>query len=93
MKKIIILLMTILLLLLAAAVLAQGSGSYSLPRFHTSSGGALSGGTYTMLTSAGQAEAGVMQGKGYTMGGGFWGGGAVREISYEIFLPTVTTSK
>jgi len=40
----------------------------------------------TGRTTAGQADAGVLQGGGYALSGGFWGGG---RVPYRIYLPLV----
>lgn len=47
------------------------------------------GSGYRLGGTAGQPDAGLWQGGGYTLGGGFWGGGAVAHGPYEIYLPLV----
>jgi uncharacterized membrane protein len=83
----------LLLLILAATVLANNAGSYEITRYHAGSGGTISGGAHTMHTTIGQSEASILSGHGYTVGGGFWGGGAVQQFSYEIFLPSVSSPR
>jgi len=80
-------------LLLAAprsAVQAQApQQSYALT-WHTVDGGGgtwSSGGSYALGGTAGQPDAGVLSGGAYTLGGGFWKGGAVATIKHKIYLP------
>lgn len=42
---------------------------------------------YRLSETAGQPDAGVLEGSGYTLLGGFWCGGEVSPPAYEIFLP------
>jgi hypothetical protein len=68
----------VLLAWLAAAVAyAQGSG-YDLSWWTVDGGGGggTTGRNYTLSGTAGQADAGTLTGGGYTLGGGFWRGGA-----------------
>ncbi len=51
-------------------------------------GGAAEGGAFTLAGTAGQPDAGVVSGGTYTLGGGFWGGGALAR-GYELFLPLI----
>ena len=48
-----------------------------------------SGGGYALAGTAGQPDAGLLAGEGYTLGGGFWHGGAVSAAPYRLFLPLV----
>jgi len=76
-------------LLLASIALAQSGGGYDLS-WNTVDGGGTTfnaGGDYTLGGTAGQPDAGLLSGEGYTLGGGFWGGGAVAQ--YRIYLPLV----
>lgn len=78
----------ILLLLLPAEALAQSGGGYDLT-WSTIDGGGYTfstGGNYSLGGTAGQADAGALQGGGYTLIGGFWGGAAAQ---YRIYLPLV----
>ena len=75
-------------LLAPALVLAQSGGGYDLT-WNTVDGGGYTfstGGGYSLGGTAGQPDAGVLSGGGYTLSGGFWGGGAAR---YGIYLPLV----
>ncbi len=50
-------------------------------------GGASAASGYALVGTAGQPDAGaVMSGGGYTLVGGFWGGGASQ---YKVYLPVV----
>lgn len=89
------------LLLLAAALVvrygpvqAQGpkQSGYDLAWWTVDGGGSNpSGGTgYSLGSTAGQPDAGLLQGDSYRLGSGFWGGGAVVEMEYYlIYLPLV----
>ena len=44
------------------------------------------GGDYTLSGTGGQPDAGVLEGNGYTLTGGFWGGAAAQ---YNVYLPLV----
>ena len=64
-----------------------GTG-YDLMRYAISAGGGTSAANgYTLVGTAGQVDAGVaMTGGGFTLVGGFWGGGASQ---YKVYLPLV----
>lgn len=47
------------------------------------------GGGYTLGGTVGQPDAGVLEGHGYVLGGGFWRGGKAPPPGYEIYLPVV----
>jgi hypothetical protein len=66
--------------------------------WHTVDGGGYTwsdGGTYTLGGTIGQPDAGNLAGaseppvRTYTLGGGFWEGGALAEVLYKIHLPLV----
>jgi len=80
-------------LLLAAAVvpLALAQTGYDLSWWTVDGGGAtlITGEGYRLSGTAGQPDAGALEGGGYTLGGGFWRGGQASEQSYEILLPLV----
>lgn len=80
-----------LLLLITLPVLAQSGGDYSLTWSKVVSGGEIlvSGGDYSLSGAAGQPEAGAMAGGDYYMGGGFWPGSEVPEVSHAIYLPLI----
>mgnify|MGYP006290393891 CR=1 FL=1 len=71
---------------------AQTGGTYDLTWSSIDGGGHTfsTGGDYVLGGTAGQPDAGVMTGGNYTLGGGFWGGGAVESgPTHDIFLPLV----
>lgn len=79
------------LLLLSGTALAQSGGPYDLT-WSTIDGGGVTfatGGSYTLGGTAGQADAGVLQGGPYVLGGGFWMGGAAGGGIYHVYLPVV----
>lgn len=78
----------VILALLTGAALS--AGDYALDWWTVDGGGATSsaGGDYALGGTIGQPDAGLMTGGGYTLGGGFWGGGAVT-VRHEIYLPLV----
>ena len=80
-----------LLLLAASAVLAQSGGGYDLSWSTVDGGGGTfsTGGIYSLGGTAGQPDAGLVTGEGYTLAGGFWPGGAVAAPEYLIYLPLV----
>jgi len=49
----------------------------------------MTGGGFSLGGTAGQADAGLLTGGRYTLGGGFWRGGAVAGSVYEVYLPLV----
>jgi hypothetical protein len=78
--------------LVAAVVpLALAQTGYDLSWWTVDGGGAtLSiGGGYRLSGTAGQPDAGLLEGGGYVLGGGFWRGGEVSGHFYEVFLPLV----
>ena len=77
-----------LLVLFPALALAQTGGGYDLA-WSTMDGGGYTfstGGSYSLVGTVGQADAGALSGGGYTLGGGFWGGGAAQ---HHVYLPLV----
>jgi hypothetical protein len=86
-----VLLAVCLFLLATSAVLAQSGGGYDLSWSTVDGGGWTfsSGGVYTVGGTAGQPDAGLLSGGSYTLGGGFWGGGAVFNPKHMIYLPLV----
>jgi hypothetical protein len=75
------------LLLLTGVVAAQDK--YDLTWWTVDGGGyTYSFGTgYALGGSIGQPDAGLLEGEGYRLGGGFWGGGAAAR--YRLYLPMV----
>jgi hypothetical protein len=84
----------LLLLVPAASAQSGGTASTALDTDYTLSwwtvdGGGITfaeGGGYALGSTAGQPDAGVLEGSGYTLGGGFWNG-AVTMI--RVYLPLV----
>ena len=68
--------------------LAQTGGGYDLTWHRVAAGGGTSAVSDTILTgTAGQPEAGAaLSGGGYTLVGGFWGGGPGQS---RVYLPVV----
>ena len=70
---------------------ASPGAGYDLTWYSVDAGGDTlsTGGSYTLGGTVGQPDAGLMAGGTYVLGGGFWGGGAVHVVNYEIYLPLV----
>lgn len=65
------------LLLIGLLLPALVSATYDLSWWTVNGGGGQStGGSYTLTATAGQPDAGVVSGGGYTLRGGFWSMGA-----------------
>ena len=78
-----------LLVVFPAVVDAQSGGTYDLTWSTIDGGGAqdLSGGSFTLSGTIGQPDVRwMLEGGGYTLGGGFWGSGARQ---YKVYLPVV----
>ncbi len=76
------------LTLLSTAALAPSDSGYDLS-WHTVDGGGCTvgrGGGYLLGATVGQPDAGLLSGGGYTLGGGFWAGGA-GETAFRVYLP------
>lgn len=77
-------------LLLSVAVRAHTpEQTYDLSWWTVDGGGETfsTGSGYSLGGTAGQPDAGQLVGGGYTLGGGFWGGGAVAAVVYRVYLP------
>jgi hypothetical protein len=76
-----------------AAVQAQSGSGYDLTWNSVDGGGVTfsSSGGYTLGGTAGQPDAATWSGGGYTLSGGFWGGGAGAEgpQQHTLYLPVV----
>ncbi len=82
-----VLLALALLLLLSSITLARPNAGYDLAWWTVDGGGGGgSSGQYTLGGTIGQPDAGVWQGDGYTLTGGFWAGIAVER---HLYLPLV----
>lgn len=79
----------LLLLLSTAFVYAQTGGSYDLSWFTVDSGGGASrGGSYALIGTAGQPDAGMtLSGGTYTLVSGLWPGGS--STIPGIYLPVI----
>lgn len=81
---------TLALLVLVPWAIAQTGGGYNLT-WSTIDGGShtfSTGGGYHLGGTIGQPDAGLLKGDGYTLGGGFWGGGALT-VQHDTYLPLV----
>ncbi len=79
----------LLIVILSTVLLARASGpEYTLDWWTVDGGGTTSGasGSYTLAGTAGQPDAGTLNGNGYTLEGGFWGGVMYASL-YSIYLP------
>jgi hypothetical protein len=78
-----------LLLVLVSLAVAESGNGYDLSWWTVDGGGTTgsTGGGYSLSGTAGQPDAGVLAGGGYTLGGGFWCGGEASPPAYEIYLP------
>jgi len=91
-NRLILILSLTILLSLPIVAWAQTGGTYDLTWNSIDGGGHTfsTGGDYVLGGTAGQSDAGVMIGGSYTLGGGFWGGGAVESgLTHDVFLPLV----
>ena len=86
-KSAIFLALVTIVLLVASGVQAQTGGGYDLTWWTVDGGGGkASGGSYVLIGTAGQPDAGsALTGSGYELVGGFWPGGGAAQ--YKIYLP------
>jgi hypothetical protein len=78
-------------LVIAGVAGAQTGNGYDLS-WNTIDGGGVtfsSSGEYSLGGTVGQPDAGLLTGGEYTLGGGFWGGGAVTGVAYDVYLPLI----
>jgi hypothetical protein len=70
--------------------MSQSSGHYDLTWSSIDGGGTTyaAGGVYTLGGTIGQPDAGLLTGGDYSVGGGFWCGGALVE-HHKVYLPLV----
>jgi hypothetical protein len=69
------------------SVSAQSGGGYDLTWNTIDNGGGKSNSSaYTLSGTIGQADADVVTGGAYTLGGGFWGG-STKSVQVSVFLP------
>jgi hypothetical protein len=68
---------------------STGSTGYDLSWWTVDGGAtAFSGEGYVLDGTAGQPDAGLLSDGGYTLSGGFWGGGALA-AGHQLYLPLV----
>jgi hypothetical protein len=93
-----VVLVTLVVLLLVSVALAQtGDGAsallstgFDLSWWTVDGGvGTSSGGPYMLSGTIGQPDAGELSGGSYTLGGGFWYGGAAAAEKHKIYLPII----
>jgi hypothetical protein len=80
-----------LLLSAVVRVVSQSGGPHDIPWWSVDGGYSVSrGGDYSLAGTVGQPDAGLLTGGDFTLGGGFWGGGALpSEEGNEVYLPLV----
>ena len=88
-RSILYALLALALILVASRTLAAVE-DFSLPWWTVDGGGGRSeGGGFVLHGTAGQPDAGLLTGPGYTLGGGFWTGGELAPAGHAIYLPMV----
>jgi hypothetical protein len=82
---------SVVLVVAVPIAIAQTGTEYDLSWWTVDGGGVTlsSGEGYRLSGTAGQPDAGVLVGGGYTLGGGFWRGGVVTLPPYRVYLPLV----
>jgi hypothetical protein len=78
-------------LLFTTTVLTAGSQGYDLSWWTVDDGGgrlSIDGG-YSLNGTLGQPDARALASNDYVLSGGFWGGGALAEEIYRVYLPLV----
>ena len=87
------LLLMVLLIALVLPALALAANGYTLSWWTVDGGGHTrlegAGSTYILGGTIGQPDAGQLTGGTYTLGGGFWVGGAAAGNKVRIYLPMV----
>ena len=94
MKKLLVMGCVCSLLLGLTWVAAAAPGELTLDWWTVDGGGGTlvgdgPAGLYTLVGTAGQPDVGVLTGGGFTLDGGFIGGGEVAGPEYRIYLPLV----
>jgi hypothetical protein len=90
MKRLLVLLL-LLVVLLGASVVLAAPGSFNLSWWTVDGGGAvpkLSGGSYSLQGTAGQADAGLHSNGSCTLQGGYWNT-SIGEAELTVYLPLV----
>jgi hypothetical protein len=90
-----VLLAMVAILLLACTSVALAVNGYDLSWWTVDGGGATfsTGGGYELGGTIGQPDAGVLSGGGYTLVGGFWGGGAPAPPGHKLYLPLIMKNR
>ena len=85
----------LLLMAVPLAVAQSGDGPlFTLSWWTVDGGGGNSeGGGYRLASTAGQPDAGLLEGGGFALGGGFWRGGAVIPPGVHIYLPVIIRNR
>jgi hypothetical protein len=75
----------------ATALAQDPDQNYDLSWFTVDGGGYTwsTGGSYSLGSTTGQYDAGLHEGGSYTLGGGFWEGGALAQMLNRIYLPLI----
>jgi hypothetical protein len=91
MRRGVLLVLAVCCLLLPVGLVARAQGGYDLSWWTVDGGGYTfsSASGYELGGTIGQPDAGVLAGGGYTLGGGFWRGGAMVQPPYHIYLPLI----
>jgi hypothetical protein len=78
-------------LVVVPMALAQTGSEYDLPWWTVDGGGGTwsTGGGYRLSGTAGQPDAGVLEGDGTMLAGGFWRGGEAVIPWHELYFPVV----
>ena len=84
---VVVLILVGLILLIGATNQNQDAASFALSWWTVDGGGhwTSEGGGYSFTGTIGQPDAGTLTGGVYTLGGGFWHGGAL--VDFGIYLP------
>jgi hypothetical protein len=92
--KRLVMIITLGLALLSLVSIVSALGEYDLSWWTVDGGGATfsSGGGYELGGTMGQPDAGRLSGGDFTLGGGFWGGGAAVEPATPTATPTSTAT-
>ncbi len=90
MKRVLLAVCICLLLACLGWIAAASPNQFSLAWWSVDGGGGRSEGDgFVVNGTAGQFDAGSLTGEGYSLGGGFWGGGEVAPAGTAVYLPLV----
>lgn len=87
-RVLLLVLIGVLLFIVVNSTLASSRSGYAIDWFEINSGAVLVGNGFRLTGIAGQADAGVMNGSSYKLGGGFFAYPS-REVLHRVFLPLV----